>query len=805
MAMTQDEIRDLQRAFEDAIRNTASQGSLGAGASPNIDMRGGISRSAQKEAQVRKKATEMAEKHGSILDGLNKELKKFNQKIEDSSALITGAWNETFEKLSSKGVDQAVKVLRGQMYRYADLQDMQMETVDDLNVFLEKRAELEKEAYELKNAMIHGERLNAAEHQQTLSAVENKLKKMDKALHNTNNQIQEYTVTWKEAGQNVKEFGTSLAAVGASIAGLASATKSVAQPFLKYGTGVEATLTSFTAGMNPEQMAMHLAENRRSMNAMGLSMDDFRAITEQGNEALTTFTGDLGTSTKLQAQTMEIAQRFGASDVDEFMNRQVDTFKRFQKAFSMTGEQFMEMNKQLRDSSAVNKQIYKLDVTKRAQAHQDNLMALQYLRTQGLLQEQAMAVVEAMAEIGGMKAKDRIKQAAKLQAVGGAMGFGGEASEAATIMRRNFTQDGDRERFAQLQSTMQERTGSFMSQGLPFEMMAQTMIEKTGLESMLGENSKFATLNTEQTMRLGNIEDVMHTNNELYGSGVALADQTLNFIQSPLFKLIGAISATVGSILAAIVTGKVMGRALGKKGRGGKLSGKLDAADKWTKAKTGGKMGLKALGRVGGPLIAGGMIAKDVVDAVNGDTSNANTGALVGSVLGGAVGLIGGPMGAALGAGLGNWAGEAIGGWFDRREEEGKQAKELAEKKKTLRASEEYKSLAALKKDDLGSRRSEKTKEMEGLQKKLDAQRKSESENSDKQVKMLEEQIELNKVFVERIDKLIEKTEQGDKGVQASVDANTEQAKQDAEESRKENKKNVRIQWARVNPAMGGT
>lgn len=62
------------------------------------------------------------------------------------------------------------------------------------------------------------------------------------------------------------------------------------------------------------------------------------------------------------------------------------------------------------------------------------------------------------------------------------------------------------------------------------------------------------------------------------------------------------------------------------------------------------------------------MTAKDAVDAVGGDTSKSNTGALIGSGIGGLLGLPFGPMGVMAGMALGNFAGEMLGSALEDNE-----------------------------------------------------------------------------------------------------------------------------------------
>mgnify|MGYP001223675392 CR=1 FL=1 len=88
-------------------------------------------------------------------------------------------------------------------------------------------------------------------------------------------------------------------------------------------------------------------------------------------------------------------------------------------------------------------------------------------------------------------------------------------------------------------------------------------------------------------------------------------------------------------------------------GGAGKMSSKL-------------KTGLK----VGGAVVAGGMVAKDAFDVVAG-TDGGASGKNIGGTIGGVIGMLGflaGPLGGAIGMAAGNFIGNKIGGIFDKKD-----------------------------------------------------------------------------------------------------------------------------------------
>lgn len=393
-----------------------------------------------------------------------------------------------------------------------------------------------------------------------------------------------------------------MGALSTAVAGLTHAFGEAARPAARFGTEVSDSLTAFMAGMNPEEMAQNMAEYRQSINASGLGLEGFREVTEQGSLALTGWTGELRDAVRVQASAFGMAQRFGVSSqaqMQTFMDTQVRTFKQFNEVFSMTAEEFVQMNKQLESSQSVNEQIYRLNRQQRVQHAQEIQQTVLRLRTFGLMQEQAMKVVDAMAAIGAKSPKERMKEAAKLQAVGGALGFGQAAEEMATIMRRGMRGEGDYERFAELQKEAQGVVGQRMGEGFASELMTAQMLETTGLEHLLGPKSDFATLNTEQYKAIQDIDRHAVDRNEILGKtlgALGAIDMIQAALTGPIMKALAAIAAAVGV------------------GVGGKM---LQGAAASLLGAGGGKTLLGLLARFIPMLLGGGLIIGGVVAAVS--------------------------------------------------------------------------------------------------------------------------------------------------------------------------------------------
>ncbi len=604
-----------EQQFEEYInmmRNAIEDGSLGGGGGRRQERTAAgnrqESRSRAEDLRFRKAQQKILEENSKLFATYNKSLNKFQREIDKHSTvlakdfekavgtldrdfnlyskLVSSSFNDAVGKLNYENLELLPEVLGDAINRIPLFEKENISTVEDMFEFFESIAD--------KKALLESNEIQEYANNQTQETADS-LELLSRIARREGISVETLYKNRAKLIEQVK-LGTEVqkvaneAARGAWIGQLADkgetlkkkfdklsvavketakAFEDVVAPTLKFGVDWTESLTAFMAGMSPEELAKNTAEYRQSIRAAGMSAEEFRDMTETGTFGLTEFTGSLKDAVRVQSSAFEAARRMGVSNANmgAFMEQQVKSFEKFNTAFSVTADEFINMNKQIRDSSEINAQMYRLNQKQRANAHLEIQQTILNLRTMGLLQEQAMKVVEAMSAIGAKSPKERMKQAARLQAVGGAMGFGAESALAADIMRRGFKREGDRERFAELQRTMQQATGEFMGQGLGQEMMAMQMLQKTGLEDVLGPKSAFASLNNQQFQATKAIEDLNRERNEIAGRSLATL-QTINTLMGsslmPLLdsaiKLLGVIAAgkllkgTAGGLLGGITT-----------------------------------------------------------------------------------------------------------------------------------------------------------------------------------------------------------------------------------------------------------
>ncbi len=584
-------LEDEVRSLVDTLNSALKDGSLGGGRDRDdvnklLEQRK-AARERAENLKFEKAKQDVLKESTRIFGSFNKALAKYTSDMSMGSKVIADSFEKAAEGLNYDNLKLVPDALQNELRKSPMFSKTNIKSLEDTFQFFENIAEKKDllESGAVMDYLMNGATASA-ESLEKLKVVADKegitIKELALQRRRLTKEVEEATIAQQELtrkmkggilGETVDKFkaaGESMAKLKKAVTAIADGILKTMSPAMKFGTEYMDSVTSALAGMSPVEMAQNVATFRQSIQAAGMSIDDFRSITEQGAFGLTSYTGELKDAVKVQASAFETAKRAGLSERGEmraFMNTQMETFKRFNMVFSLTSEQFAEMNKQIKNSSAINEQLYRLNKKQRLQAIQDIQQTMLQLRTMGLMQDQALKVVEAMSAIAAKSPRERLKQAAKLQAVGGALGFGAEAGEAAQIMRRGFRGEGDRERFAALQQTMQKGMGDFMSQGLPQEMMAMQLLQTTKLEDLLGPKSAFKDLNTEQFQATKNVEKLMKKRVEQGGQMVALMQGIKAFFSGPIAGMISGIGATLG----LIVGGKWLQGAIGGALSGGNM------------------------------------------------------------------------------------------------------------------------------------------------------------------------------------------------------------------------------------------
>lgn len=283
---------------------------------------------------------------------------------------------------------------------------------------------------------------------------------------------------------------------GAAATALATVALKATESAARTGTQME-TLDALIMGMSPEELNQLQAQHRQTMLASNMTFDEFNEKVGQNRVEMIEFTGSLRDAVRMNAQAIEQAKLLG-QESGKAMKQQQEQFKRFNRALSMSAEQFMELNSQLMDSTHVQSQLYRISFKQRAAYMEDLRNTYEKLRLDGLTHEQAQKMLETFEQIGAKSPRERMKEAAKLQAVMGAMGMGAAGAEAGQLLRGGLRGEGDKQRFAEIMKNANINIGEKMGEGFASEMMTMQMIQTAGMEQYLGPSSDFADFNKQQ-------------------------------------------------------------------------------------------------------------------------------------------------------------------------------------------------------------------------------------------------------------------------------------------------------------------
>lgn len=402
--------------------------------------------------------------------------------------------------------------------------------------------------------------------------------------------------------------------------------------------------------------------------------------------------GDNAAAARHAAEMMNQLQHAGAAAVD--------LYGAFGKALDKTNDDLLKLGVSYEESRAIFKEMTEDEMVRhrlRGQASAEErkrvLLEIQerikHFKMLGMTTEQAKAAAKALEQLGGKKPLDRYKQAAKAQAALTAMGVEG-ASEIGDIIRKgNRATEQERRRvqevFGQAQDVAAEAAMGSMAQ----EFFVSTLVEKTGLQEMMGPGGVFSTkLDEDAKVNQGQLDamQIVGQNTQKISDIMMTVDKLDTFISNnPWFNGITDAFRDIVGILTGILSALGISKLASAFGRGFKnIFGKGGVPDNLmdkTKPKGGGGRGLLSkLGRLGGrllgPIAAAGiagvskfMDVKDREDLTKAQKTaqvastggGAAAGAVAGAMTGATIGAIGGPIGIAVGGFLGGTIG-AIGG-----------------------------------------------------------------------------------------------------------------------------------------------
>lgn len=417
------------------------------------------------------------------------------------------------------------------------------------------------------------------------------------------------------------------------------------------GSLFEQQQTALTMGLSGAELQQVVNANRQVINAMGGTAEAMDEL----NPAVNRFRVLTGSSADAARLAGEAATSFAqkgikpsAAAIEAYTNDMVEMRKRTGKSYDEINQLFDEVAGEA-DSIAILRAARE-DEREAILASQRAL--IQQSVAAGMSAEQAKEAAKMLNKMAAAKPLDRLKQAAKIRALGGAMGVAGAEEAAQAVIAGKRMTDEQRANLNKFSQDMTNTMDTMAAQGLGSEIFGSALLEKLDLEQYYGPTSTFSTtLGDSMQPVVAAINELKDQstgpNAELINRTILLADQATLMLsgQNVIGTAIAGLAAAVGALAVAIQSKKVLDALGGAGGGAGGATGR------------GGKGALLKGGLKAGVVGAGMMAANQFIDegSTAGKLLNSNAvqgagyGAMLGSFIPGIGTLVGGAAGGAIG------------------------------------------------------------------------------------------------------------------------------------------------------------
>lgn len=266
--------------------------------------------------------------------------------------------------------------------------------------------------------------------------------------------------------------------------------------------GVEITplaLDMKKLGMSADELGEIQNKNIQAIRGAGISFGDFDKMLISGAYDLAAFTGSMKDGAIIFGDAFRNFRMLSSQtkNQNQFITDTAKAYKFMHETVGTTAQQFQELTQQLMNNNEVQINMYRLNERQRTQAFLELIQQDALLKTYGLLEPEAQAVVHTFAQIGAQGPKERLKQAAQLTAVGGALGLGNQARQLAELIRHGDTQTPEAVKLArEIQQAAQKQYANVKGTAGEFAQYALTNLP--GVQQILGQAGPVAALATRQ-------------------------------------------------------------------------------------------------------------------------------------------------------------------------------------------------------------------------------------------------------------------------------------------------------------------
>jgi len=392
-----------------------------------------------------------------------------------------------------------------------------------------------------------------------LAVASGTLKGFDKVTDVAADTLRDYTDSVESATERqhrITQAGGKLKNVFASLTGAGAMLLGTLQQSAKFGAQLDIVGANLR-GLQMGEWAETLAQSRQSVLALSGGLNEFESIVSAGAAvSLTAFTGDLGESTKGLAEMVQTSRLLGDANVDSagFVSEQASTFKRLHNTLAMTIQDFSQLNKELVNDTDIRGIMMRMSGQERTAKFKQLQQDYEYYRSQGLLHEQATALAKTMDRMAGKDPRERMKEAARMNAVMTAMGMStkdaGRAQE--LIVKGGRRSKGESTELAELTAATNKLVQSKKGESFEGEIFASALVDRAGIGDRLGSTDDLILAEGAKADK--NVKAQMAQQNSLANKILGPVGMIQTFL-SPTGPIGAAILATAAILGTTILAG----------------------------------------------------------------------------------------------------------------------------------------------------------------------------------------------------------------------------------------------------------
>lgn len=325
------------------------------------------------------------------------------------------------------------------------------------------------------------------------------------------------------------------------------------------GSLMESQNTARKYGLTGNELMEISTASRQTVNAMGGTEQAFKMMSPMIDK-FRIMTGNSVEAAKMAAKAAEHFTAAGIKPTVAGMELYRKSIVDLRAQTGMTNEQAQQYYADIASDAD------SIDMLRSARAgEREAILASQRALVKqaiasGMSAEQAKEAAKMLNKMVAAKPLDRIKQAAKVRALGGALGIGGANEAAEGVIAGKRATDAQKQAMQQFNTNAANKMDQMAAQGLGQEIFATTLLDKLDLEQYYGKGSAFSTslgdaLKPLEGVMQKYIDAASTSQGETLGNAIWAKDIAGNILKGNDF--LGVITAGIAAIIALMLKGNI--------------------------------------------------------------------------------------------------------------------------------------------------------------------------------------------------------------------------------------------------------